>query len=351
MQEWWTGSRGGDRGRDDRVRDGDRQGRRPLRLPLQPAQEPRVVLAGDRARRPRRRAESICELLACPDDVPTLENFAFGDTPTREALDGLLAEVLDHPVGAEFAVSEYELSARHDVRPLVLKTVLTYLELDGVLRQGTPFYAGYRLRPLGEASLDEIVGGFDESRAGFLRRLIATGKTGRTWTTLAPDDAAAAARRGAQPDRRGARVPRPAGPRRAAAGRGAPALHAPRPPGLRAPTLVERPARALRAPGAGRDRADRERARARHPRRLPGRAPSSATSARRGPSRAGTAATASPDAPNDCPSPSRNRRSRRRSAPTRSQRSARAIPTRSAPRDSRRASSPGSRARRQPARD
>src|SRR5213075_733808 len=79
----------------------------------------------------------------------------------------------------------------HDVRPLVLKTVLTYLELDGVLRQGTPFYAGYRLRPLGDASLVEIFGRFDESRAGFLRRLVATGKTGRTWTTLAPDDAAA----------------------------------------------------------------------------------------------------------------------------------------------------------------
>src|SRR5207248_11010423 len=36
--------------------------------------------------------ESICELLACPDDVPTLENFAFGDTPTRDALAGLLAD-------------------------------------------------------------------------------------------------------------------------------------------------------------------------------------------------------------------------------------------------------------------
>jgi ATP-dependent DNA helicase RecQ len=135
--------------------------------------------------------ESVCELFACPDDVPTLENFAYGDTPTREAFAGLLGDVLEHPIGAEFAVSEYELSVRHDLRPLVLKTVLTYLELDGVLRQGTPFYAGYRLRPLGEASLEEVFGRFDESRASFLRRLIATGKTGRTWTTLAPDDAAA----------------------------------------------------------------------------------------------------------------------------------------------------------------
>jgi ATP-dependent DNA helicase RecQ len=137
-------------------------------------------------------AESICELLACPDDVPTLENFAFGDTPTREALAGLLADVLEHPEGAEFAVSEYELSGRHDVRPLVLKTVLTYLELDGVLRQGTPFYAGYRLRPLGDASFDDVVGRFDASRADFLRRVIATGKPGRIWTTLAPDEAASA---------------------------------------------------------------------------------------------------------------------------------------------------------------
>jgi ATP-dependent DNA helicase RecQ len=135
--------------------------------------------------------QSICELFACLDDVPTLENFAFGDTPTREALVGLLAHVLAHPAGAEFALSEYELSVRHDLRPLVLKTVLTYLELDGVLRQGTPFYAGYRVRPLGDASLDEVFSRFDESRAGFLRRLVETGKTGRNWTTLAPDDAAA----------------------------------------------------------------------------------------------------------------------------------------------------------------
>jgi len=136
--------------------------------------------------------ESICELFACRDDVPTLENFAFGDTPTREALAGLLAEVLREPPGAELAISEYELSVRHDLRPLVLKTALTYLELDGVLRQGTPFYAGYRLRPLGVESLEDVFGRFDEERAGFLRRLVASGKTGRTWTTLAPDDVAAA---------------------------------------------------------------------------------------------------------------------------------------------------------------
>jgi len=135
-------------------------------------------------------AESICELFACADDVPTLENFAFGDTPTREALAGVLDELLANKPGAQFDVSEYDVSVRHDVRPLVLKTVLTYLELDGFLRQGTPFYAGYSLRPAGE-SLDEVYAAFDPARAEFLRRLVAAGKTGRSWTTIRPDEAAA----------------------------------------------------------------------------------------------------------------------------------------------------------------
>jgi ATP-dependent DNA helicase RecQ len=135
-------------------------------------------------------APSICELFACRDDVPALENFAFGDTPTRDALAGLLDEVFTNEVGAQFDVAEYELASRHDVRPLVLKTILAYLELDGFLRQGTPFYAGYSVRPT-NGSFDDAFAGFDPARAGFLRRLVASGKTGRVWTSIDPDRAAA----------------------------------------------------------------------------------------------------------------------------------------------------------------
>ena len=46
----------------------------------------------------------------------------------------------------------------------MLKTVLTYLELDGLLRQGTPFYAGYRLRPL-SGTLDEVFDALRRRRA------------------------------------------------------------------------------------------------------------------------------------------------------------------------------------------
>jgi ATP-dependent DNA helicase RecQ len=134
---------------------------------------------------------STCELFACADDVPTLENFAFGDTPTREALAGLIDEIFAREDGAQFDVAEYDLSTRHDVRPLVLKTILTYLELEGFLRQGTPFYAGYSVRPVG-GSFDEAFAGFDDGRAGFLRRLVASGRTARIWTTIDPDASGAA---------------------------------------------------------------------------------------------------------------------------------------------------------------
>jgi ATP-dependent DNA helicase RecQ len=128
---------------------------------------------------------SVCELFACGDDVPTLENFAYGDTPTREAIEGVLDEVFVHEGGRRFDVSEYELSARHDVRPLVLKTMLTYLELDGFLQQGTPFYAGYSVRPAGGEWRD-VFDAFDETRGDFLRRVVESGKEGRTWVAVDP---------------------------------------------------------------------------------------------------------------------------------------------------------------------
>ena len=134
-------------------------------------------------------APGICELFACGDDVPTLENFAYGDTPTREVITTLVEEVFANETGRPFAVSEYELSGRLDVRPLVLRTILTYLELEGLLRQGTPFYAGYSIRPVA-GSFEDVFARFDEGRADFLRRLVASGTSGRSWTKLDPDAAA-----------------------------------------------------------------------------------------------------------------------------------------------------------------
>ncbi len=125
---------------------------------------------------------STVELLGSLEDVATLENFTYGDTPTRESLLGLLREILGGP--REFDVSLYALSAAHDIRQLVLRTALTYLELMGVLRQGTPFYAGYRVRF--STPLPEVVSRFPEDRARFVEQVFAQAKKGREWYTLDP---------------------------------------------------------------------------------------------------------------------------------------------------------------------
>jgi ATP-dependent DNA helicase RecQ len=124
-------------------------------------------------------------------------------------------------------VAEHDLSGRHDIRPLVLRTVLTYLELDGLLRQGTPFYAGYRLRPL--VAEDELLARFDSARADFLRRVLAAGRRGRVWISLDPEQVAE--RLGEDRDRivRALGHLEERGPRRARRVRRAAALHRPAP--------------------------------------------------------------------------------------------------------------------------
>jgi ATP-dependent DNA helicase RecQ len=60
---------------------------------------------------------STVELFACPEDLPTLENFAYGDTPAEPAVRALVEHLMSQP--DQFEISLYELSVRYDIRPLV----------------------------------------------------------------------------------------------------------------------------------------------------------------------------------------------------------------------------------------
>lgn len=128
-------------------------------------------------------APSTVEVLGSREDVATLENFAYGDTPDRASVRSLLGEIL---TGEQtFDVAQMALSSAHDIRQLVLRTALTYLELLGVLRQGTPFYAGYRARPHGD--LEGVIARFPGERGDFIRQIFKRSKQGREWYTMDPD--------------------------------------------------------------------------------------------------------------------------------------------------------------------
>ncbi len=127
--------------------------------------------------------DSTVEVLGSLEDVATLENFAYGDTPDRDSILGLLRWIDGEP--ATFDVAQLKLANEHDLRQLVLRTALTYLELLGVIRQGTPFYAGYKAKLL--APLPEVAGRFSGERGKFVEAVFKQSKFGRTLYTIEPD--------------------------------------------------------------------------------------------------------------------------------------------------------------------
>ena len=126
---------------------------------------------------------STCEVLACVDDLVVLENFVYGDTPTRAAIGDLLTHLFD--AQADFDLDLNNLSRRFDIRPLVLRTLLTYLELRGHIQGGTPFYAVYEFKPLMPSA--QMLAGIDAHEHPFVRSVLSKSKRARIWFRLDAD--------------------------------------------------------------------------------------------------------------------------------------------------------------------
>ncbi|HEY1380647.1 MAG TPA: RecQ family ATP-dependent DNA helicase [Gemmataceae bacterium] len=133
---------------------------------------------------------SACEVFVCPRDRIALENFVYGDTPTPEAVRGVVADVLGR--GDAFDVAAHELAGEHDIRPLVVETLLTYLGLLGVLAATGPFYSEYKFQAHRPSA--DILKDFDPKRAAFLKRVFSHATKAVKWLTL--DVAATAAATG-----------------------------------------------------------------------------------------------------------------------------------------------------------
>jgi len=136
-----------------------------------------------------------CEMLASPEDRIVLENFVYGDTPDDNAVTNAVEDIFSR--GKVFDLSLIELSSQHDIRPLVLGTLMTYLELEHILEPTGPFYTQYEI--LAKRSSKEILGDFDADRAKFLGNLF---RQMKMKTKLLHLDIAAAATALAEPRER-----------------------------------------------------------------------------------------------------------------------------------------------------
>jgi ATP-dependent DNA helicase RecQ len=131
---------------------------------------------------------AICEMFLCHEDLNVLENFVYGDTPTFESVRGLVGEIFS--LGETFDVGIDALASDHDIRLLVVRTLLTYLELLEYIEGGTPFFSVYQFKPL--AASAEILARFEGERREFLHAVFKQSKKAKTWFHIDVDEAAKA---------------------------------------------------------------------------------------------------------------------------------------------------------------
>jgi ATP-dependent DNA helicase RecQ len=100
----------------------------------------------------------------------------------------LLRDLFGRP--EDLVLNLTELSNQHDIRPLVLRTLLTYLELDGYLHERTPVYSSYQFRPLltSKEILAELKGEPRQFMAGVFRQAVKK----RVWFSIDLEQTAAA---------------------------------------------------------------------------------------------------------------------------------------------------------------
>ncbi|MGI9467669.1 MAG: RecQ family ATP-dependent DNA helicase [Rubripirellula sp.] len=124
--------------------------------------------------------QATCEILLSVEDRTVLENFTYGDTPSRHGVGRLIDLIKDQH--DPFHISHHKLSYETDIRILVVRTLLTYLELAGYLKATSPRYDTYKIKPLvsSRVILDHYQGEEREFCAGVLSSLT----KGRTWFML-----------------------------------------------------------------------------------------------------------------------------------------------------------------------
>lgn len=122
---------------------------------------------------------SVCELFACPDDMTVLENFVYGDTPDEASLRSFLSSLAEQ--GSDIDIAVHSLSRAHDIRGLVVNTLLTHLELAGVIRSEGHYYGEIRYACADKAA---ALAAYPEQQASFLRDLFSAGRKATKWSTL-----------------------------------------------------------------------------------------------------------------------------------------------------------------------
>ncbi|MCE2596939.1 RecQ family ATP-dependent DNA helicase [Motilimonas cestriensis] len=122
---------------------------------------------------------SQCVVLANKSSLTLLENFVYGDTPDLPAIQAVLDEI--GQARDEWEVVLTRLSNQTNIRQLPLKTLLVYLEMQGILRPAYSYFAEYKFKYLWEQSA--IIQAFQGERQVFVQQILSSAAQAKIWCT------------------------------------------------------------------------------------------------------------------------------------------------------------------------
>lgn len=120
---------------------------------------------------------SDCTILGNLDHIQTLENFVYGDTPSRDTISSLVHKILESAPAWETNI--YQCSVRQNIRQLPLRTALVYLEALDIITPTHSYYAEYRFKT--NQTPQEIVSHFKGERATFIKNIFSYSDKARIW--------------------------------------------------------------------------------------------------------------------------------------------------------------------------
>lgn len=123
---------------------------------------------------------SVCEVYGCKSNLPTLENFVYGDTPDRDALASLLGEIKD--AGRQWEFKSLGLSKDTNIRPLPLKTLLVYLSIRKVISPKYTYFEEYSFKY--QCDPQTIIDRFEGERKQFVSLILENCHSKKIWTTV-----------------------------------------------------------------------------------------------------------------------------------------------------------------------
>ncbi|NRA20080.1 MAG: ATP-dependent DNA helicase RecQ [Oceanospirillaceae bacterium] len=126
--------------------------------------------------------QANCYTLANLDNINTLENFVYGDTPALSSIQYLIDDIKHSTENRQWEMQLYSLSLASNIRQLTLKTLLVQLELLGVLTAKYSYFAEFKIKF--SSSESALLENFNPQRQVFLRQLFSHINFKRVWGTL-----------------------------------------------------------------------------------------------------------------------------------------------------------------------